>query len=118
MTAPQNNDIETRKIPENQLAEFFTQFTKTFLRRDAGNRVDVEVLGDLGDQFEAENVQLFGITYEPKDKSLEFELESGDHRILNPREVSAAAEPDGFVTAIEVVREDGTREVARVKRAD
>jgi len=118
MAVPQNSDIETRQIPENQLAGFFAKFTKTFLNRDNANRIDVEVLDDLGDQFEAENVPFFGITYEPKDKSLEFELETGDHRILNPREVWAAEEADGFVSAIEVVREDGTREVARVKRGD
>jgi hypothetical protein len=118
MGVPQNRDIETRQIPENQLAGFFTKFTRTFLNRDKTNRIDVEVLGDLGDQFEAENVPFFGITYEPKDKSLEFELETGDHRILNPREVWAAEEADGFVSAIEVVRQDGTREVAKVKRGD
>jgi len=118
MTAPQNSGIETRQIPENQLAGFFTRFTKTFLNRDNTNRIDVEVLGDLGDQFEAENVPFFGVTYDPKDKALEFELETGDHRILNPREVWAAEQPDGFITAIEVVRADGTREIARVKRGD
>src|ERR1700704_1489212 len=98
MTAPQNSDIETRRIPENQLEEYFTKFTKHFLLRDTTNRIDVEVLGaDLGDQYEAENATIFGITYDPK-------------------EVWAAEESDGFIKAIEVVREDGTREVARVKR--
>jgi hypothetical protein len=117
MTAPQNSDIETRRIPENQLEEYFTKFTKHFLLRDTTNRIDVEVLGaDLGDQYEAENATIFGITYDPRDKSLEFELEAGDHRILNPKEVWAAEDSDGFIKAIEVVREDGTREVARVKR--
>ena len=117
MTAPRNSDIETRRIPENQLEEYFTRFTRQFLVHDKTNRIDVEVLGtDLGDQFEAENSKFFGITYEPKEKSLEFELEGGDHRILNPKEVWAAEDADGFITAIEVVSEDGTRQVARVKR--
>jgi hypothetical protein len=117
MTADQNSDIETRRIPEDQLEEYFTRFTKNFLLRESTNSVDVEILGsDSGDQFESEGAKIFGITYEPKEKSLEFELAGGDHRILNPREVWVAEAPDGFIKAIEVVREDGTREVAKVKR--
>jgi hypothetical protein len=79
--------------------------------------VDVEVLSmDWGDQFEAEGAHVFGITYDPKENALEFELEGGDHRIEKPKEVWTAEGIDGFVKAIEVVREDGTKEVARVNR--
>jgi hypothetical protein len=114
---PQNSDIETRKIPENELQEFFAKFTKNFLLRETTNRVDLEVLaGDLGDQFEAENSGIFGITYEPKEKSLEFELQGGDHRIMNPKEVWVAEEFDGFIKSIEVVMQDGTRQLMTVKR--
>jgi len=114
---PQNSDIETRKIPENELEEFFANFTKNLLIRDTANRIDLEVLGgDLGDQFEAQNSGIFGITYEPKEKALEFELQAGDHRIMNPKEVWVAQDSFGFVKSIEVVTQDGTRQVATMKR--
>jgi len=117
MATDQNSEIETRKIPQDELEQYFTRFTKNFLIRESTNSIDVEVLGsDTGDQFESEGAKIFGITYDPRDKSLEFELVGGDHRIVNPREVWTAEEPDGFVKAIEVVREDGIREVAKVKR--
>jgi len=117
MATDQNSEIETRKIPQDELEQYFTRFTKNFLIRESTNSIDVEVLGsDTGDQFESEGAKIFGITYDPRDKSLEFELAGGDHRIVNPREVWTAEEPDGFVKAIEVVREDGIREVAKVKR--
>ena len=117
MATDQNSEIETRKIPQDELEQYFTRFTKNFLIRESTNSIDVEVLGsDTGDQFESEGAKIFGITYDPRDKSLEFELAGGDHRIVNPREVWIAEEPDGFVKAIEVVREDGIREVAKVKR--
>ena len=38
----------------------------------------------------------FGITYDPKEKALEFEMEAGDHRVFNPKEVWTAEEFDGF----------------------
>jgi hypothetical protein len=117
MSAAPNSDFETKQIPENELEDYFTKFTKRFLLRDTTNRVDIEVLGaDLGDQFEVRETRILGITYEAKDKSLEFELEAGDHRILSPKEVWVTEEADGFVRSIEVVREDGTRNIAQVKR--
>jgi hypothetical protein len=59
---------------------------------------------------------LLGITYDRKKDSLEFALDSGDHRVLDPGEVWVMEEPDGFVSAVEVVRPDGGREVVSVKR--
>jgi hypothetical protein len=118
MTSPNHSsDIETRRVPTDQLEQLFTHFTRNFLIRQSTNSVDVEVLNaDSGDQFEAEGARIFGITFDPKENSVEFELDGGDHRIINPREVWVAEEPDGFIKSIEVVRDDGTREVARVKR--
>jgi hypothetical protein len=116
-TEKQTPSLETKRIPNDQLEDYFAKFTKHFLLRESTNAVDVEVLApDWGDQFAAEGAHLRGITYDPKDKALEFELEAGDHRIFNPREVWTAEEFDGFVKAIEVVREDGSREIARVNR--
>ena len=118
MTPDKSNDqLGTKRIPNDQLEKYFDRFTKNFLLRESTNAVDVEVLApDWGDQFAAEGAHLFGITYDPKGKALEFELEAGNHRVLNPKEVWAAEEFDGFVKAIEIVRDDGSREVARVNR--
>jgi hypothetical protein len=119
IVTPENprNELETKKIPNEQLKMYFDEFTRHFLLRESTNAVDVEVLApDWGDQFAAEGSHLFGITYDPKDNALEFELEGGDHRVTKPKEVWTAEEFDGFVKAIEIVKDDGTREVARVNR--
>ena len=118
MTAEKPTDqLETKRIPNDQLEDYFGKFTKHFLLRESTNAVDVEVLApNWGDQFAAEGAHLFGITYDPKEKALEFELEAGDHRVRNPKEVWTTEELDGFVKAIEIVRDDGSREVARVNR--
>ena len=110
-------EVETRKIPRDQLETYFNAFTKHFLAHESTNAVDVELVApDWGDQFAAEGAHLFGITYDPKDDALEFELEGGDHRIQHPREVWVAEEIDTFIKAIQVVRDDGAREIARVNR--
>lgn len=116
---PENpkGELETKRVPNDQLKTYFDKFTRHFLLRESTNAVDVEVLApDWGDQFAAEGAHLFGITYDPKDNALEFEIEGGDHRVTRPKEVWTAEEFDGFVKAIEIVRDDGSREVARVNR--
>jgi hypothetical protein len=118
VTSPNPKDqLETTRVPNDQLKTYFDKFTKHFLLREFTNAMDVEILSpDWGDQIAAEAAHLYGITYDPKDNALEFELEGGDHRVTKPKEVWTAEELDGFVKAIEIVRDDGTREIARVNR--
>src|SRR5262245_13438749 len=109
----------TRKIPRDQLTGYFDRFTRRFLSDESPETVDVEVLAqDLGDQLAIEGNRLVGITYDPHDNTLDFELAEGDHRIYEPREVWAVEESDGFVSAVEVLRPDGTRDIAKVRRTD
>jgi hypothetical protein len=107
---------ETKKIPPDRIAGYFDTFTKEFIRSGSPEAVDVEILDELGDQYATEGARLLGITYDTGTDALEFELDSGDHRIYQPREVWAIEEDDGFISAIEIVRPDGTREVVNVKR--
>ena len=43
-------------------------------------------------------------------------MDSGDHRVYAPEAVWALEEADGFISALEVVAPDGTREVVSIKR--
>ncbi len=109
--------MDTQRIPDDQLEQRFDNFTRHFLRGESTTAADIEVLApDWGDQFEAEGARLRGITYDSKDKAIEFELDSGEHRVQHPKEVWTVEEPDGFIKAIEIVRDDDTREVVHVKR--
>jgi len=108
----------TTRIKHDQLAGYFDQFTKRFLRDDAPEMASVEILSpEFGEQVESEGERLLGITYDRHGNSLELELESGDHRVYNPREVWVLEDKDGFVSGIEVVRSDGEKEVVTIRRA-
>jgi hypothetical protein len=107
----------TKNIPHEQLEKYFADFTRRFLRDGSPEAVDVEVIEpELGDQVVLQGPRLLGITYDPKSNALEFELDSGDHRLLAPQEVWTVEEEDGFLSAVEVVHSDRTREVVSVKR--
>jgi hypothetical protein len=111
------NVAVTKGIPLDQLEDYFAAFTRRFLRDGSPEAVDVEVLEpDWGDQFVTQGARLLGITYDPHTDSLEFELDAGDHRIVEPGEVWAMEDEDGFLSAIEVVHSSGTREVVSIKR--
>jgi Family of unknown function (DUF5335) len=107
----------TKVVPREQLADYFTEFTKRFLRDESPEAVDVEVIEpDWGDLVLAHGARLLGITYDRHEDSLEFALEGVDHRIIEPQEVWTIEEEDGFLSALEVIHSDGSREVVCVKR--
>jgi hypothetical protein len=111
-----NMSLTTQLSPAT-MAEYFTRFTKRFLVNESTDVVDVEVVSpSLGDQIEASGSHLLGITYEPKRNSLELELEAGDIRTFQPKEVWAVEEDNGFLRALEIVRDDDTREIIQVRR--
>jgi hypothetical protein len=108
---------ETKRIANDQLAHYFDAFSKRFLMDDSPESANIEILSPtLGDQHRASGVRLLGITYDKHTNALEVELDSGDHRTYKPREVWAVEEPDGFVSALDIVRSDGAREVVTIKR--
>jgi hypothetical protein len=108
---------ETKRIAHDQLTRYFDAFSKRFLMSDSPDVADVEVVGsDLGDQPLASGVRLLGVDYDPHTNALELELESGDHRAFNPREVWAVEESDGFISSLQIVRDDGSRELVNISR--
>jgi hypothetical protein len=107
----------TTRIPHDRLAAYFDAFTKRFLQDGSPEAADVEVEApEWGDQESVRGARLLGITYDADTKTLEFAFDWGDHRVVRPREVWAVEEPDGFVSALEVVHRGGAREVVSVKR--
>jgi Family of unknown function (DUF5335) len=107
----------TKRLSPEGMEDYFNRFNQRFLRNESTEVADVEVLSsDLGDQIAADGAHLLGITYDPKTQSLEVELESGDHRAFKPKEVWAIEDDDGFVRAIEIIRDDDASEIVRVRR--
>ena len=106
----------TKRLTADGMEEYFDRFSKHFLN-SASAGTDVEITSrELGDQVLAAGAHLIGITYDPDTQALEVELETGDHRAYRPKEVWAVEEPDGFIRAIEIVRDDDSSEIVRMRR--
>ena len=107
----------TKQLSPSEMHGYFDRFTKRFLNHESTDVADVRVIGmDLGDQVEAEGSHLKGITYDPHTQAVEIALESGDVRAVHPKAVWAIEEEDGFIRAVEIVRDDDTRDIVRVTR--
>lgn len=107
----------TRRLNHDEIEPYFDAFSKHFLAVDATDVADIEVLmPNLGDQYVAEGAHLAGITYDRQHNELDIELDGGDHRSMSPKEVWSVEEDDGFVSAIEIVRDDDTKEIVRIRR--
>lgn len=108
---------ETRRIPAAELTKYFDKFSRRFLMKGGSGAADIEVMGnEIGDQRVASGARLRGVDYDPHTNALEIALDSGDHRAYRPREVWAIEESDGFVSGLEIVRDDGTKEVVVIRR--
>lgn len=76
-----------------------------------GKRVSVEITSPtLGDQWEADDLPLFGIAYDPKDDLIEIAMEGLEHLVQHPQAVTVEEQPAGL-TSLEIVAEDGAREI-------
>jgi hypothetical protein len=107
----------TIQLSPARMADYFATFTKRYLANESTDVADIEVLSPtLGDQPMATSTHLLGISYEPKRNELEVALESGDVRAYQPKEVWVVEDEGGFLRAVEIVREDDTRELIQVRR--
>lgn len=100
-------DVTTREIPPESWIDFFDEFS----RRHQGWLVDVEILGPLGAQYEAEQVPLQGISadHANKDISISLALPTNkivEHFVLHPAKVRVE-EQGGAEGAIQIESSEG-----------
>lgn len=106
----------SQQLPKDKWQPYFDTFTKKYLRDELPEDADISVISpEIGDQEQARNVRLQGVTYDPKDNVLEILLENYDHLIFHPQEIMVEEDKEGFIRQLEVRRQDGTLEILRFK---
>jgi hypothetical protein len=108
----------TRQLQRSEWQTYFDHLMRRYLAQAAPAAATIEVLSaELGDQPEVSGVRLAGIDYDPKSNALEVAVEDLDHLVFYPTEIWVLEEDDGFVSALEVRRDDGTTEIIRLQRS-
>ena len=102
--------MQSQEIPTTQWVPFFNELSK----RHNGDHVTVELMGrDIGDQREAQDQSLMGITVDPPSGACKIEVMVGDthtniaHEIAHPIHVRLARSDDGKDAAIEIEADSG-----------
>jgi hypothetical protein len=100
------------KLEKSAWRPYFDHISKLL---GEGKRAEIEVASlKIGDQIEAEWVQLLGISYDPKDDLVEVLVEGLDHLIHKPREIfidHIAVE----LTSMEVIDADDYRHIIKLR---
>lgn len=100
--------MSTFSLEKERWQSYFDNFSRVMEPVPASLEI---VAKEIGDQKEAENLTLEGITYDPKDDVLEIQLSDRvDHLIHGPQEVHITETDDGF-SSMEVVDKDGTKHI-------
>ncbi len=78
-----------------------------------GKNVLIEVEGlHLGDQIEAEHVELKGLSYDPRDDVVQVWVGPLDHMIHHPRKIQLAIE-HGYLVTIDITDAEGNQHFIR-----
>ena len=110
----------TRVIPCEDWEAFFDEYTRRFLRPfgEAQETAFIEVMSAaLGVEVEVMGVPLLGMAYDRKSNAFEVLLANVDHLSYYPTEIAVVEEDDGFISALEVTRLDGTQEIVQLQRS-
>ena len=107
----------TKQIPQEQWKAYFDRFTRRHLEHGAPEEAMVDLVSPtLGDQPEFEGARLLGFTWDPKSEAFEVLFEDVDHLVFHPTEIWVVEDDDGFLSAIELVRPDGDKEILQLRR--
>jgi hypothetical protein len=106
----------TKQLPRAEWKNYFDRFTREFLKDDPSDGTAIEVMSPtLGDQFEVSSARLLGLDYDPKENTFEVLLEELDHLVFEPTEIWVLEGEPGFISTIEIIRADGTKEIIYVR---
>ena len=118
MARNRTSPVETKQIPRDQWKSYFDRFNHQYLKDDQPETATIEVVSPtLGDQFEVEAVRLLGLGYDPKGNLFELQFEGVDHLVFEPAEIWVIKGEDGFISTLELVRPDGTKEIIYLRKS-
>lgn len=105
-----------KKLEKDVWQEYFDTFSKSFLKDKQPEYAEIQVLSNTsGVQPETGWLPLEGITYDTRKEMLNVKVEDLDHMIWYPTEIHVDEEPDGWITSIEIKKNDGSREIIEIR---
>lgn len=107
--------MTTRQLGRDEWGKYFDHITRTLVHEKAPIYTEVRVMNPIiGAQVETAWQPLVGITFNPREETLEIATEMVDHMIGAPTEVYVIEGEEGLPVTVEVVA-DGTKQVIELR---
>ena len=104
-----------RRLGKKEWAGYFNRFSRPLVSGRTIEYAEIRILSDEdGAQRETEWVPLVGISYDARGDTLDVSVDNLDHRIPHPRDIFID-EFDDVVTCLEVIRDDGTKDIIELR---
>ncbi len=108
--------MATRKLDKSAWAAYFAAFSKPFMHGERVDYAEIRVFSpEVGAQQETTWLPLSGITYDARSDLLDVAVANLDHMIYRPAEIYVEEAGAGVISSIQIVRDDGTREVIELR---
>ena len=105
-----------KQIDRSEWRSYFDLFSKKFLKDEQPEYAEIRILSDeLGAQPETSWTLLKGISYDPKDDILDISVDHLNRMVLHPYEIYVDQEVDGWLTSIEIIEKDGTKDIIEIR---
>jgi hypothetical protein len=105
-----------KKIDQANWASYFDAFSRNLIRSRRSDYAEIRVFSmEDGAQPETAWLPLAGITYDAKGDLLEIQVTNLDHLILHPAEIYVDEAGAGVIASLEIVRQDGVKEIIELR---
>lgn len=105
-----------KKIEKSAWSVYFDDFSRQFRGNKRTDYAEIRIFSrEIGVQQETTWMPLIGITYDRKDDLLEVAVENMDHLIYKPEQIYVDEAEAGVINSLEIIRQDGTREVIELR---
>jgi hypothetical protein len=108
--------MSVKKLEKKTWKAYFNRLSKPYMHNQRKDYAEIRVFSDeIGAQTETRWLPLEGITYDDRDDLLEVAVEHLDHLVYAPEEIYVDETKEGIVTALEIVRKDGVKEIIELR---
>lgn len=104
-----------RRLGKEEWTGYFNRFSRGLVSGKNVEYAEIRILSDEdGAQRETDWVPLVGISYDARGDTLDVSVDKLDHRIAHPKDIFVD-EFDDVVTCLEVVRNDGAKDIIELR---
>ncbi|MDZ7691087.1 MAG: DUF5335 family protein [Balneolaceae bacterium] len=108
--------MAVKKIDKPEWMIYFNSFSSKFLKDEQPEYFEIRVLSnEIGVQPETQWTLLRGISYDPKGDVLDVSVDHLNRMIYHPKEIFVDEDNDGWLTSIEVLESDGTKDIIELR---